>query len=175
MFAGDSRSIQKVNTVSDSARLLAGTENVPGEIAHCLQLIQLISRDAKYLVELRDENYQALQNTPRELHRINDIITSATQSLADVDLLLEKYRNQAHGSRSQQSLSITWLLGDSVTFSLRSRNLQTQHQTVLYEINHLKMQGMIDPMVQSMSKMEQQFENLDLLKSLLGDKKKPNG
>ncbi|KAK9414660.1 hypothetical protein SUNI508_10943 [Seiridium unicorne] len=170
-MATDLPPIQKVSTIADSARWLAKADNVPGEIAHCLQLIQVISRDTKYLVELRDENYSTLQSTPREFNRINEIIESAAQSLADVDRLLEKYRAQAEDKGKRLSLPVIWLLSDSETFSLRARNLQTQHQTVLNEINHLRSYRMLNPVMQMAGKAElRQFENLDLIKSLMGGK-----
>ncbi|KAK9794155.1 hypothetical protein AB5N19_04457 [Seiridium cardinale] len=170
-MATDLPPIQKVSTIADSARWLAKADNVPEEIAHCLQLIQVISRDANYLVELRDENYSILQSTPREFNRINEIIGSAAQSLADVDRLLEKYRAQAEDKGKRLSLPVIWLLSDSETFSLRARNLQTQHQTVLNEINHLRSYRMLNPVMQMAGKAElRQFENLDLIKSLMGGK-----
>lgn len=169
--ATDIKSIQKVGTIADSARWLAKAENVPEEIAHCLQLIQVISRDTKYLVELRNEHYSVLQSTPREFNRIDEILNSAAESLGDVDRLLERYRDQVDNKGSTPSLPVLWLLSDSETFSIRARNLQTQHQTILSEINHLRSYRLISPVMQMASQtVQHQFENLDLLKSLMGGK-----
>ncbi|ORY68541.1 uncharacterized protein BCR38DRAFT_423532 [Pseudomassariella vexata] len=169
MFAGHSTSSQRFNSIANSLRWLARAENVPDEIQHCLQLIPLVSRDAHHLCDLRNENLAVLRSTPSELHRINDLLATCARSLADVESMLEKYRPQEYEGKVQASSTITWMLADSKTFAVRSRNLQIHHQNVLNEISHLKMYRMMDPMLQMAEKADRQFENLDLLKGLFGN------
>jgi hypothetical protein len=152
----------------------AGAENVPEEISLCGQLVQLILRDTKCLAELRDEKHQDLKGTPR-LDKIKEIINNAYQSLAEADRLLEKYRGQRDDKTDQPNLRMAWLLTDTESLVLCSRNLETQHRSVLNEINWLKSyptRGVIMPV--AVNSPQRQFENVELLKSFLGSRK-PSG
>lgn len=82
--------LQGLAAVVHLALWVSKAENAPKEVNRCLELVQLIYRDTQYLIELRNENLEILEQTPRELERINDIIITATRSIRDIGTLLEK-------------------------------------------------------------------------------------
>ncbi|PSR82547.1 hypothetical protein BD289DRAFT_12680 [Coniella lustricola] len=174
---------QGVSAIVNLALWIAKAENAPKEVSRCLELVQLVYKDTQYLIELRNETLSTLEQTPRELARIDDVIITSTRSIQDIGGFLEKYRPAAHNGRTSVRSRIVWVLSDSETFSLRAPNLLVQHNTVLGEIQTLRTFQMIGPLLKATREREieiekldgpRKFENINLLHSLMGnDSKRP--
>ena len=156
------KSLRRVSSIAKSAVYLVRAQNVPAEIGHCLQLVQVVHQDAQYLAELRDENSERLESSPRELARIDRIIETLSLSLSDIDGLMDKYK---YSDDVKANASILWVNSDAESFKIRLANLQTQHATLLSEISHLKMMSLVNL---SINGADRHFENVHLLNSLVG-------
>ncbi|KAH8660368.1 hypothetical protein BX600DRAFT_513977 [Xylariales sp. PMI_506] len=168
MWKGTPDEKQKLKTIAAFALQLSKAESVVPEVAHCLQLMRLISRDALYLNNLKEEYLPALQGSPQKLGRIGEVLESASQSVDEVYELLRKYRHQANTNGSSVSLPIVWLTSDLDAFAVGSKGLQTEHQTILNEISYLRNYRHTKTVPQGIPPAQRYFENVELLRSLMG-------
>ncbi|PHH92324.1 hypothetical protein CDD83_7913 [Cordyceps sp. RAO-2017] len=123
---------QLMNAAVDSGQ-------VPNEIRRSLELVRTCHQDLKHLITLRNENLTILETKPRDLERLNRVISEATDGLAEASRIVEKCRPEAHaGSKTPLRKRLAWVLGDSLHFQSQQPVVSRHHATVLAELNFLR-------------------------------------
>lgn len=152
-----------LNALLELAVFVNKVRTCPDDVAACFKLVKCVSDDIEYAVSLRTKNRIVLDQRPYEARRIDSIIETAIDSLEDIARLVERCRPGAHGGKVPMMERLKWILRDSNSFVLRSRNLQAQHAAITGEISYLRQLILLEPIATAAATTT--FENLDLLKA----------
>lgn len=105
-----------------------------------------------------------LAQRPVDAKRMDDIITSASESLTSIGALCERLNADAYGGKVPYKKRLRWVLGDSASFDRRTRDLQAQHSAIQQEIAWLRSIELVVPL-HSLVETNTAFDNFDLWKS----------
>jgi hypothetical protein len=94
---------------------------------------------------------------------MDDIITSASESLTSIGALVERLNADANGGRVPYKKRLRWVLGDSASFDRRTRDLQAQHTAIQQEISWLRMIELVAPL-HSLTDSNTSFDDFGLWK-----------
>ncbi|KAI6777667.1 uncharacterized protein J7T54_008305 [Emericellopsis cladophorae] len=145
---------------------------VPDGVRYCLGLIRTCYQDVQHLIELRQTYLALLEKRPLVLERVNNIISTATDSLREVCAIVEKCRPDPGKSRISFLDRMAWVLNDEKTIKAQEPMLSRQHATVLAELNFLRNIALMAPVGPGENKSEPKptkfIDNLALLGGLMG-------
>lgn len=147
-----------------ASNLVLGLRNCPEEVKTCFSLVKLVHADIQHVVTLRTQHRHLLARRPVDAKRIDDIITSASESLTAIGSLVERLRADAYGGKVPYPQKLRWVLGDAASFALRTRDLQAQHAAVQGEISWLRMLELMESWHERAAEPSTSFDNLDLWK-----------
>ncbi|KAF8849601.1 hypothetical protein BDZ45DRAFT_634169 [Acephala macrosclerotiorum] len=153
-----------------TANFIFALHNTPNDVRACAQLVTRVYDDLQFLITLRNSHQEYVEASPIERQRLDGIITEAAKSLLAIGSKLEACRAEANGGKVPLMGRMKWILGDSASFVLQSRNLAVQQAAINSEINWLRsLQHGKGKDKEESKVIEAVFENLELLK--LGSKK----
>ncbi|KUJ18615.1 uncharacterized protein LY89DRAFT_780655 [Mollisia scopiformis] len=121
-----------------AANFVFALHNTPKDVRACAELVTRIYDDLQYLVTLRNAQHEYLETVPYERKRVDGIIAGATKSLLAIGSKLEACRAEANGGKVPMIGRMKWVLGDSASFVLHSRNLGVQQAAINTEISWLR-------------------------------------
>jgi hypothetical protein len=143
------------------SNLILCLRNCPEEVKTCFSLVNLINSDIQHAVKLRTKHRDILAQRPVDAKRMDDIITSASESLTAIGALVERLNADANGGKVPYKKRLRWVLGDSASFDRRTRDLQAQHSAIQQEINWLRTIELVAPL-HSLTETNTSFDNFDL-------------
>ncbi|CZR50247.1 uncharacterized protein PAC_00119 [Phialocephala subalpina] len=148
-----------------AANFIFALHNTPNDVRACAQLVTRVYDDLQFLITLRNSHQEYLEASPIERQRLDGIIAEAAKSLLAIGRKLEDCRAEANGGKVPLMGRMKWILGDSASFVLHSRNLGVQQAAINSEINWLRNLRQAKGKEKEESKVvEAVFENLELLK-----------
>ncbi|RGP79355.1 hypothetical protein FLONG3_2510 [Fusarium longipes] len=119
--------------------LLIECHQASDQVRRSLELIRTCDRDLQHLITLREEHLDILERKPVELVRINSIIEDAHTGLLDIARIIEKCRPEACRGKMSFSRRLLWVQFDEMEFQSMVPVVNGQHQSVLTEIQFLRL------------------------------------
>ncbi|SCB64661.1 unnamed protein product [Fusarium graminearum] len=159
-------------------KLLIKCKQASDEVRRSLELVRTCDRDLQHLISLREEHLDILERKPIELVRVNSIIEDAHNGLLEVGRIVEKCRPEAQKKGLPFCRRGLWVMFDAEEFNSQVPVVNSHHQSVLTEIQFLRLIGIHAPPPIQINKIEAEpnivqkrridIGNVNLLGSLIG-------
>ncbi|CAG2007374.1 unnamed protein product [Fusarium graminearum] len=159
-------------------KLLIKCKQASDEVRRSLELVRTCDRDLQHLISLREEHLDILERKPIELVRVNSIIEDAHNGLLEVGRIVEKCRPEAQKKGLPFCRRGLWVMFDAEEFNSQVPVVNSHHQSVLTEIQFLRLIGIHAPPPIQINKIETEpnivqkrridIGNVNLLGSLIG-------
>ncbi|KAG6027307.1 hypothetical protein E4U41_000971 [Claviceps citrina] len=133
------RGMQRVHLPNPVSR----TGRIEGDIRRCLDLVLTCHRDLQLLIHLRNQHLRFLELAPSHvLERVNHVIDTANQGLAEARRVIEKCRPRAHrgggGMRTSWQSQLEWMVCSAAGFRAQEPLITRQNAAVLAELGYLR-------------------------------------
>ncbi|KAF5239902.1 hypothetical protein FAUST_4671 [Fusarium austroamericanum] len=159
-------------------KLLIECNQASDQVRRSLELVRTCDRDLQHLISLREEHLDMLERKPIELVRVNSIIEDTHNGLLEVGRIVEKCRPEAQKKGLPFFRRSLWVMFDAEQFNSQVPVVNSHHQSVLTEIQFLRLIGIHAPPPIQINKIETEpnvvqkrridIGNVNLLGSLIG-------